>query len=201
MNNEGRLTPLPFLGLGLLALLAGMWVGLLRLGWDWPILQPTLPISHGPLMIAGFLGTVIGIERAVALQALSPTRYRWTFLGPALTGLGALLLIIGLAGGIGPLLITLCSLNLVIVFGVMVRRQPAIFAGLMAAAAWLWLIGNGLWLIGRPVHMVVIWWSGFLILTIAGERLELNRVLRLTTRIQSLFLERSGCLVLACWLP
>jgi hypothetical protein len=98
MNSEGRLTPLPFLGLGLLALLAGMWAGLLRLGWGWPMLRPTLPISHGPLMIAGFLGTVIGIERAVALQALAGARYRWTFLGPGLTGLGAMLLIAGLAG-------------------------------------------------------------------------------------------------------
>jgi hypothetical protein len=86
-------------------------------------------------MISGFLGTVIGIERAVALSVLESTRYRWTFLGPGLTGLGALLLIMGVAGWLGPLLITLGSLSLVAVFVVIVRRQPAIFTWLMAAAA------------------------------------------------------------------
>ena len=56
---------LPILLLALLALLAAMWAGLVRLGWGWPAGQPTLPINHGPLMISGFLGTVIGLERAV----------------------------------------------------------------------------------------------------------------------------------------
>lgn len=39
-------------------LLTAMWAGLLRLGWNWPPLQPTLPMLHGPLMVSGFLGTL-----------------------------------------------------------------------------------------------------------------------------------------------
>jgi hypothetical protein len=35
---------------------------------------------------------------------------------------------------------------------------------------------------------VVLWWAGYLILTIAGERLELGRMLRLSRRVQTVFL-------------
>ena len=85
------------MAMGMLALLAAMWAGVVRLGWGWPVLQPSLPINHGPLMISGFLGTVIGVERAVALSApaLTSRPRRWTYLGPLLTGLGGLTLIVG----------------------------------------------------------------------------------------------------------
>jgi hypothetical protein len=77
---------------------------------------------------------------------------------------------------------TLGSLGLVLVFGVIIRRQPALFTATMGAGALAWLVGNGLWLGGRPVYQVVLWWAGFLILTIVGERLELSRLLRLSAR-------------------
>jgi uncharacterized membrane protein YhdT len=35
--------------------------------------------------------------------------------------------------------------------------------------------GTALWALGAPVHEVVGWWLAFLVLTIAGERLELSR--------------------------
>ena len=62
----------PLMALGLLALLTALWGGLVRLGWAWPLPWPTLFIAHGPLMVCGFLGTLIGVERAVALEA-TPT--------------------------------------------------------------------------------------------------------------------------------
>jgi len=42
------------------------------------------------------------------------------------------------------------------------------------------VVGNILWMTGMPVFQMVFWWMAFPILTIAGERLELSRVLRLT---------------------
>jgi len=67
----------PLMGLGVLGLLAAMWAGLVRLGWGLPALRPGLPIAHGPLMISGFLGTLISLERAVALERrCGPTRRR-----------------------------------------------------------------------------------------------------------------------------
>jgi hypothetical protein len=61
----------------------------------------------------------------------------------------------------------------------------------MAAGAVAWLGGNLLWLFGRPLYTVSYWWAGFLVLTIAGERLELSRVLRLTRRVRRLFVVAS----------
>lgn len=176
-----RVGPFPLMAMAMAALLAALWAGLLRLGWALPLLQPTLPMSHGPLIIGGFLGTVIGVERAVALGR------PWAYLGPLLTGLGGLALLIGMTGLPGPLLITLGSLMLVVVFGLILRLQLAPFTVTMALGALLWLVGNLLWLFGWPVYQIVLWWLGFLTLTIAGERLELNRVLRLSGKVQQLF--------------
>jgi hypothetical protein len=48
--------------------------------------QPALAGAHGPLMIGGALGTIISIERAVAL------RRRWPYTAPLLNGLGSVVL-------------------------------------------------------------------------------------------------------------
>jgi len=173
---------LPWLAGVLTLLLAALWAGLIRLGWAWPPLLAPLPMSHGPLMIGGFLGVVIGIERAVGLDS------RPALLAPALAGVGALLTATGLGGVAGPLLITLGSLVLVVAGAAIVRIQPALFTAVIASGAVAWAVGNLLWLGGRPVPNVVLWWMGFLVLTIAGERLELSRLLRLSRGVRALFL-------------
>lgn len=186
-NVRQRILLLP----GMLALLAAMWGGLLRLGWDWPLIQPTLPVSHGPLMIGGFLGTLISLERAVALAALrqiqedkaggeAVLRRLWPYAAPLLTGVGALLLIAGVPGVPGPSLITLGSLALFVIFAIIVRMRPALFTVTIELGVLAWLVGDLLWLRGRPIYSVVLWWAGFLVLTIVGERLELSRLLRLS---------------------
>lgn len=176
-----RLARLPLLLLAMLTLLAAMWAGLLRMGWRWPPLQPTLPINHGPLMVSGFFGTLISLERAVAVGK------RWAYLGPLFSALGGLLLIFGAPGLPGPLLLTLGSAWLVAIFLGFPRRHPADFTLVMTLGAASWLVGSLLWLAGRPVYQVVSWWAAFLVLTIAGERLELGRVLRPTPAIRRLF--------------
>jgi len=173
---------------GLLALLGGLWSGLLRLGWVGPLLQPALPAAHGPLMVCGFLGTVISLERAVALDRT------WAFLAPAATGVGGLLTLAGVGGAAGPSLITAGSLGLVAIFGVVLSIQAVPFAMVMASGAGAWLGGNVLWLSGWPVHALVPWWIGFLVLTIAGERLELSRMLFHAPWTKWLFLGLVGVL-------
>ena len=44
-----------------------------------------------------------------------------------------------------------------------------------------------LWLGGGPIFGLVDWWLVFLVLTIAGERLELNRALRPTLAVRITF--------------
>lgn len=163
------------------ALLFGMWAGLIRLGWVLPVLQPPLPMLHGPLMVCGFLGTLVGLERAVG------TGMKWAYAGPALTALGAALALVGVPAPIGPLLITLGSLVTFAVLLTLVRLMPALFTVVIALGGLAWAVGNALWLAGKPIPLAVLWWINFLVLTIAGERLELSRMLKLSPTVQRLF--------------
>ena len=184
MDRNALRRHLPLLALALAALLAGLWAGLIRIGWQWPAIQPALPSLHGHLMISGFLGAMISLERAVALSAMARPRVRrnWPYLAPLLTGLGAVALLLGLPSEFGRALITLGSLVLLIAFGLIVRLRRSWDTATMATGALLWLLGNLLWLTGRPTGEAAVWWIGFLVLTIAGERLELARVLLLRRR-------------------
>lgn len=166
----------PLMFLAALALLAGLWAGLLRLGWQLPPLALRLSAQHGPLMVSGFLGTLISLERAVALSQNQNGR-RIYYLAPLLAGLGAVTLFFDLPTAVSRGLSTMGALGLVLIFVVIYRLQPTTDHAVMGTGALLWLVGNGLWLVGRPVYQVVPWWAGFLVLTIAGERLELTRVL------------------------
>ncbi len=176
------MTRLPLLFLAILALLAGIWAGWLRIGWAWPNPQVMLPAAHGPLMVSAFLGAVISLERAVAL------RRRVAYLPPLLAGLGGLALITGLSWTLAAWLLLAAAVGLAVVFAIIVRQHPAAYTVTMAAGAVAWLVGNGLLAAGRPVYAAVPWWVAFLVLTIAGERLELSRVLRLSPRVINLFI-------------
>jgi len=63
-----------------------------------------------------------------------------------------------------------------------VARPPDDASGTIAqrtaAGSAAWLAGNLLWVSGSAIYRVVFWWIAFRVLTIAGERLELNRVLQ-----------------------
>ncbi len=177
----------PLMILAALALLAGLWAGLVRMGWQLPPVLLRLPAQHGPLMVSGFLGTLISLERAVALSQNQGGR-RIYYLAPLLAGLGAVTLFFALAPAVPRGLSTLGALGLVLIFVVIYRLQSTIDHAVMGIGALLWLVGNGLWLAGWPVYQVVPWWAGFLVLTIAGERLELTRVLMLKQKTRTTFL-------------
>ncbi|OJX70323.1 hypothetical protein [Magnetospirillum sp. 64-120] len=158
----------PFLMLGAVSLFAGLAAGLARLGWDLPALAWS--DIHGPLMICGFFGTVIGLERAVALNR------SWGFAAPAATAAGGIALLAGWSLH-GAFLLLAGSLVFLAMAIVVTRRQPEPFTKLMALGAFCWSLGNALWLSGLMVSEVVALWAAFLVLTIAGERLELARFL------------------------
>ena len=181
MKSALRWERAPLLALAVGTLLLAAWAGIVRMGWNWPVLFPALPMSHGPLMIGGFLGTLIGLERAVGVQK------RWAYAGPLLSGVGGLLLIAGAPTAWGAALMLLGSGVLVAVFVGIIRTVPALYTVAIGLGALLWLIGNGLWLAGWSIPQVVLWWAGFLVMTIAGERLELSRMLRLSATASRLF--------------
>jgi len=172
---KGR-TRTPLMLLAVVSLIAGLWGGLRRLGWDLPELRPSLIMAHGPLMVCGFLGTVICLERAVALGR------KWGYVGPFAAGVGGVLAIAA-AGGVAPYstaaawAVLLASVVLLIMFVDFVRKQPVASMIVMAAAAVLWTVGIVLWLMGWPMNLVTYWWLGFIVLTILGERYGFSRMM------------------------
>lgn len=177
---------LPFLALSILGLLAGLWAGLVRMGWSIPVGSPNLPIAHGPLMVSGFLGTLIALERVAALKK------HWLLAVPLLSGIGWVCGVLFPAARVGAEFITLGSLGTVMILGIIFRREPQLFTGTMLIGSLCWLAGNLLWLTGTPIYRLVFLWMGFLVLTVAGERLELSRVLRPTKFHYDLFAGAAG---------
>ena len=173
-RDTGRTLPplarVPLLILGFVGLFVGTGAGLARLGWNVPQAAATAAALHGPLMICSFFGVVISLERAVAIGG------RWAYLGPLLAGAGGIAAITG-ATTIASWLFVAGSLVLLTATIDIFRRQRALFTFTLTLGALAWSAGNVLWAAGATVHQVVSWWLAFLILTIAGERLELSRFL------------------------
>jgi hypothetical protein len=179
MNNVKARRPL--LVLAVVALVAGMWGGLVRMGWQVPPLRPTLVLQHGPLMVCAFLGTLIGLERAVALGR------GWGFASPLLCGLGGILAIAGTAGAAPQWLFVAGGALLVAMFAGFVARQRSVSMYVMLLGAVLWTVGNVLWVVGRPLHEVSLWWVGFIVMTILGERWGFSRLVSRTRESAGLF--------------
>jgi hypothetical protein len=165
---------LALLALGAAAVLAGLTGALVLLGL--PLAPGTVRLAgaHGLLMTLGFLGTLISLERAVALGR------PWGYLGPLATGLGGLALIVGLPVVIGASLFATGGAVVVAMYLAFDRIEVALHTRVQAVGAFAWLVAGLLVVVGRPTSEVVPWLAGFLVLTIAGERLELARVGRLS---------------------
>ncbi len=160
----------PLLLPGGLALMAGLWLGLVRLGWELPVWARLATAAHGPLMVAGFLGTLIGVERAVALGR------RWAFAAPVLSGVGALVLIAAPRSALGGCLLLAGAFALLAVAVRQARLWRGLPSTIMAAGVAALAVADALWLAGEPIHRFVLWWAAFPVLVVAGERLEMNRI-------------------------
>ncbi|HDH26362.1 MAG TPA: hypothetical protein ENH00_09240 [Actinobacteria bacterium] len=177
MTTRRAAAPLWMLVPAVLALIVALWAGLARLGWSAFATAP-YPQMHGPMMVFGFLGTVISLERAVGLGR------RWAFTSPVVTGLGVILLLVGLPPIIGAALILLGAVLVTAVYVEGLRIQPELHMAVMALGAVAWVVATAIWA-GLPTEMtrIVPWMATFLVLTIVGERLELARMGGGTTSI------------------
>lgn len=165
---------LPFLLPAGLALLLGVEAGLRLLGTAaLPLssrLSERLPAVHGPLLVLGFVGTLVALERAVAL------RRAVGYAAPALLGAGALLVVAPVPVRVGASLLAAGAAGLAAVYVALWRRQRDDAVLVQALGAVLATGGAVLWLGGVPVPRLLPWLAGFVVLTIAGERLELARL-------------------------
>jgi hypothetical protein len=168
------------------SLIGGIAGGLLRVGVWLPATAGAAwlghaAVSHAALMICGFLGTVIGIERAVAVKL------RAAYLVPLSSGFGGLCLLLGRAEA-GAWLIATAAAAFVVVNLVVVRRQRAAHTVLLLVGALAWLVGSLLHAADIGQADALAWWFAFLVLTIAAERLEMTRLMRRGATVQvSLF--------------
>ena len=96
--------------------------------------------------------------------------------GPLAAGIGTAAALAG-ATSLAPWLYVAGSVVLLAATIDVFRRQTALFTFTLTLGALCWTTGTVLWASGSAVRSVVAWWLAFLVLTIAGERLELSRFL------------------------
>lgn len=160
---RSRMTFLLLAGMGLLL---GTYTGLARAGIGHGLVAADL---HGIVMVLGFLGTVIGLERAIALGA------RWGYLAPLSSGLAVLVLpILGPAGGA---LLLAAGVTLLATYAALLRRghlDPHLLV--MTVGSLGWISAVVLWLLDFGPIRITPMLATFLVLTVVGERLELSRL-------------------------
>lgn len=152
------------------SLLTGLLGGLTLLGVWAGTPAASLGADHGALMVFGFVGGAIGLERTVAAKA------GWAWIGPVAGALGVATLLSGAPRAVPAAAFTLAFLVLGAVYVRIHRRQPT-NAVLVQAAG---VIGG---------VSATVWWGGgaafadlvpaavvFAVATIIGERMELARV-------------------------
>ncbi len=183
------------LGTGAIGLAAGVWAGLVRMGWVLPGGSSGLAAGHGPLLVVGFFATLIGLERAVALGR------GWAFAGPSAAALSAVALLAGLPTLVVRASATLAVAGVALVFAYLAWRGRALHLSVMLAGTLAWVWGNLGWLAGWPLREVVPAWLAGFVLVIAGERLELGRFVARGGLMRWHFLAAAGAVLLgaALW--
>src|SRR5690606_9935797 len=161
---------LPFLLIGGLGMLAGLDAALALLGLPHVLVGARLADVHGPLMVLGFVGTVITLERSVALGR------GWGYLAPALVGLGVLATVSVLPFAAGAGLILAGHVAGLLVYRSLHARQPSAAVAVQVLGSLMAVAAATLWLAGVAVPALIAWLVGYLVLTILGERIELARI-------------------------
>jgi hypothetical protein len=97
--------------------------------WNVPTPNPSFPETHGPLMIIGFLGILVGVERAVALRKL------WAYGAPIFAVLSAIAELFRFPDGWSQTFAVISSGILFLIFGSLWWRQHE---------SYLVIIGSGI---------------------------------------------------------
>lgn len=180
---------MPFI---LLALVAGLWAGWIRIGWVYPL--TVVAGKHGALMVGSFLGTLISLERAVVIKN------RWAMLTPFLSGLSFAFFLLN-ENIWAFYALTLGSLGQVIMMGYILNRYKMFYMNVMLAGSICWFTGNLMWLVWHSYPLAAPWWIAFLLLIITGERLELTQFLPLKPYQQRLLIAALALFMLGIIIP
>lgn len=169
---------LPILLFAMFCLLSGLWSGLNRIGWDIAVLPITA--HHGAIMVGGFLGTLIALEKII------PLKNKALYLIPVLNAVSVIFFLIN-QPTISIYLLLISSISLAVVFLFYFKTQHTIIYVLMLFGAVCWFIGNVLVLTKSFYPLAFPWWSAFALFIIAAERLELMKFLPLSKLKKNIF--------------
>lgn len=172
------------LAFAVLAAVTGMLTALNRAGL--PALHQPRPLvaAHGALMVFGFMGTAIGMERGVAYRSGGRRNPRWGFLAPLFGALGVLSIFVLTFTyplpqrwqAIPGILWTISMAFLAAVYAGIWMWQNSLTLIVQILGALTGCVSLVLWSAGWSATVLAPSWMVFLVLTIVGERLELSRV-------------------------
>lgn len=162
---------IPILLFALTCLLAGIWSGLTRMGWT----LTALPIAphHGAIMVGGFLGTLIALEKII------PINKKYLYAIPVLNALSVVFFFAGYPN-VSAWILVFSSASLFFVFLYYFRTQRSLIYVLMLIGSACWFVGNVLLLTKWFYPLAFPWWLAFALFIITAERLEVMKFLPVT---------------------
>lgn len=167
-GNSSRRWRVALIALGGASMLAGLDAALLALNVWAPVPAGHLPGVHGMIMVLGFMGTLISLERAQAL------RQAWAYLAPGLLGAGGIALALN-QHLLGQLLLVQGMLAFALVYVFLWRRAPLPLVAVQVLSTLPALAAAALWLVVDLAGLIPLL-AAFLVLTIAAERAELAQL-------------------------
>lgn len=175
-----------------LNLIIGMLSGLGRLGWSIPL--PEAYAHHGAIMVGGFLGTLIALEKII------PLKRTILFVGPLMSASSIAVFIMGhVHVAIG--LQLAAGVVFILVYASYLTKQYNLYLALATVGAICWLIGTGLLFFKQFYPMVFPWYMGFLLFTIVSERLELSKFLPVTSANRYVLMGFLGLFMVGLLMP
>jgi hypothetical protein len=184
-----RIERLPFIFLAMVSLIVAMLAGLQRIGWSFNFGH--VSSNHGAIMVGGFLGTLISLEKIITLKR------KVLFIIPACSGI-SVILFFAQAQSLSLILLTIASVGLSLVFVTYWLKERSLVYALMFVGAGCWLVGNILLIQSGFYPMSLPWWMAFALLIISSERLELMKFLPVSKNEKVVFIVALGTFVVSC---
>lgn len=186
-------TRLPFLFFAFANLLVGLFAGLVRIGWRWD--ASNLASSHGSIMVGGFLGTLILVEKSL------PLKKKYLLILAAVNASSIVWITAGQPGiGIYCLLVGACTL--VWTLFQYLRKQIFDLPLVVMFSGSVFLLSGHVLLLATGLYPLALsWWMAFIVFTIAGERLELSKFLPVGLASKSALVISLGLFVASLLIP
>lgn len=178
---------LPILLFAMLCLLSGLYSGLNRIGWN--LYATPLTAHHGAIMVGGFLGTLIALEKIIPLKKKS------LYLIPIVNASSVVFFFLN-QPKVSIYILVVSSIALAFVFLYYYRIQRERIYILMFIGAICWLTGNMLLLTKFFYPLAFPWWAAFVLFIIAAERMELMKFRPISRFNKNIFIVLLLCFVI-----